>query len=148
MVPIYMRITIENQRVGIAAKRKIEPGKWSSVAQKAIGKTEDVKKLNGYLKRLEQGVYEAREQLIQEGNVARHTFATTVTLGNGVPIESVSKMLGHKNIRTTQHYAKVLDSKVSTDMQQLKKRLTGTYFQDAKHPLYPYPIHGSRHCIS
>ncbi|MBQ5738596.1 MAG: tyrosine-type recombinase/integrase, partial [Alistipes sp.] len=39
----------------------------------------------------------------------RHTFATTVTLTNGVPIESVSKMLGHKNIRTTQIYAKVIN---------------------------------------
>lgn len=53
-------------------------------------------------------------------HLARHTFATTITLSNGVPIESVSKMLGHKNIRTTQHYAKVLDKKVSEDMAHLK----------------------------
>lgn len=54
---------------------------------------------------------------------ARHTFATTVTLSNNVSMESVSKMLGHKSIKTTQHYAKILDKKVSEDMNNLKKIL-------------------------
>lgn len=56
-------------------------------------------------------------------HVARHTFATTVTLMNGVPIESVSKMLGHKNIKSTQHYARVVDQKVGEDMEQLALKL-------------------------
>lgn len=56
-------------------------------------------------------------------HLARHTFATTVTLSNGVPMESVSKMLGHKSLKTTQHYAKVLDRKVSDDMAKLKRKL-------------------------
>lgn len=56
-------------------------------------------------------------------HLARHTFATTITLTNGVPIESVSKMLGHKDLRTTQHYAKIVDRKISDDMQTLKEKL-------------------------
>ncbi|SFT26321.1 Phage integrase family protein [Mucilaginibacter polytrichastri] len=56
-------------------------------------------------------------------HIARHKFATTVTLNNGVPIETVSKMLGHVTIKQTQHYAKTLDFKISEDMSKLKKRL-------------------------
>jgi site-specific recombinase XerD len=56
-------------------------------------------------------------------HIARHTFATTVTLENGVPIESVSKMLGHTSIRTTQIYSKVKKKKVSSDMKLLRERL-------------------------
>ena len=54
--------------------------------------------------------------------VSRHTFATTVTLGNGIKIENVSAMLGHKTIKQTQHYAKVLDANVSADMQKLNEK--------------------------
>ena len=53
---------------------------------------------------------------------ARHTFATTITLTNGVPIETVSKMLGHNNIKTTQIYARVIDSKISADMMKLRQK--------------------------
>ena len=56
-------------------------------------------------------------------HLARHTFATTVTLSKGVPIESVGKMLGHKSLKTTQIYAKVLDEKVGRDMEALEEKM-------------------------
>ncbi len=76
-------------------------------------------KMNAYLKEI-AGVCGINKELTY--HTARHTFATTVTLSNGVPIESVSKMLGHTNIKTTQHYAKILDMKVSKDMALLKAK--------------------------
>ncbi|AZB01816.1 site-specific integrase [Chryseobacterium joostei] len=77
-------------------------------------------KMNAYLKEIAD-LCGINKELTY--HIARHTFATTVTLSNGVPIESVSKMLGHKNIKTTQHYAKILDKKVSEDMVALKSVL-------------------------
>lgn len=57
--------------------------------------------------------------------LARHTFATTTTLSKGVPIETVSKMLGHTNIETTQIYARITNSKIGSDMQGLDKKFVG-----------------------
>jgi site-specific recombinase XerD len=65
-------------------------------------------------------------------HIARHTFATTVTLANGVPIETVSAMLGHTNIRTTQIYAKVVEKKMSEDMEVLKSKLFAVHKKDQK----------------
>ena len=76
-------------------------------------------RMNSYLKEIAAACGINKELTF---HIARHTFATTVTLSNGVPIETVSKMLGHKNIQTTQHYAKVLDKKVSDDMKILKDK--------------------------
>lgn len=76
-------------------------------------------KMNAYLKEMADVCGINKELTF---HIARHTFATTVTLTNGVPIESVSKMLGHKNLRTTQHYAKILDRKISDDMRALRKK--------------------------
>ena len=76
-------------------------------------------KMNAYLKEIGDLCDISKEITF---HMARHTFATSVTLSNGVPIETVSKMLGHKNLHTTQHYAKVLDKKVSEDMQILKDK--------------------------
>lgn len=76
-------------------------------------------KMNAYLKEIATICGINKELTF---HIARHTFATTVTLSNGVPIETVSKMLGHSNLKTTQHYAKILDKKISEDMQLLKAK--------------------------
>jgi site-specific recombinase XerD len=78
-------------------------------------------KMNEYLKEIAERCDINKKMTF---HVARHTFATTVTLTNGVPIETVSKMLGHKDLKTTQQYAKILDQKVSEDMRHLRNKLT------------------------
>jgi site-specific recombinase XerD len=56
-------------------------------------------------------------------HIARHTFATTVTLSNGVPIATVSKLLGHAKLSTTQIYANVVERKLRDDMNSLQDTL-------------------------
>lgn len=104
------------------------------IAQKLIEKYKDVEnpkgtllpvysnqRMNSYLKEIAERC-EIKKNLTF--HMARHTFATNVTLTNGIPIESVSKMLGHRSLKTTQHYAKILDEKLSEDMNSLKERIS------------------------
>jgi integrase len=77
-------------------------------------------KMNEYLKEIADRCEINKKMTF---HTARHTFATTVTLTNGA-IETVSKMLGHKTLRTTQQYAKILDQKVSEDMRVLRAELS------------------------
>jgi site-specific recombinase XerD len=81
-------------------------------------------KLNGYLKEIADLCAISKDLTF---HVARHTFATTVTMMNGVPIESVSKMLGHKKIATTQHYARIVDQKVGEDMNILAQKIESRF---------------------
>ena len=74
-------------------------------------------KLNAYLKEIADLCGISKRLTF---HISRHTFATTVTLANGVPIESVSRMLGHQSLRTTQIYAKVLDNKIGRDMEAIR----------------------------
>ena len=77
-------------------------------------------KMNAYLKEIADLCGIAKNLTF---HLARHTFATTTTLAKGVPIETVSKMLGHTNIKTTQIYARITDNKISHDMAVLAKKL-------------------------
>lgn len=80
-------------------------------------------KMNAYLKEIAD-LCGIRKKLTM--HIARHTFATTVTLSNGVPIETVSKLLGHTKLATTQIYAQVMEHKVSADMSSLDQKLYST----------------------
>ena len=79
-------------------------------------------KVNAYLKELADVCGIHKELTF---HVARHSFATSVTMTNGVPMETVSKMLGHKNMKSTQHYARIVDQKVGEDMKLLAAKLKG-----------------------
>lgn len=77
-------------------------------------------KLNSYLKEIAD-FCDLKKNLTF--HMARHTFATIVTLTNGVPIETVSKLLGHTKLTTTQIYAKVIEKKIIEDMKSLRRKL-------------------------
>ncbi len=84
-------------------------------------------KMNSYLKEIADLCEITKELTFHK---SRHTFATSVTLANSVPIETVSKMLGHTDIKTTQHYAKLLDNRVAVDMGRLERKI-----QNKKEPI-------------
>jgi site-specific recombinase XerD len=86
-------------------------------------------KMNAYLKEIAD-VCGIKKDLTF--HIARHTFATTITLSNGVPLETVSKILGHTSLKTTQHYAKILDKKISEDMMILKSKFALKSLTDKK----------------
>jgi integrase/recombinase XerD len=113
----FFKVPLLSQALSIIERYKEDP---RAQAQERLLPVLSNQKLNSYLKEIADlcGIHKNLSF-----HLARHTFATTVTLSNGVPIESVSKMLGHGSIRTTQIYAKVVEKKLSEDMLKLKERL-------------------------
>ena len=120
-----------------ASPKNRYPGKCSTL-ENSIGYTEEFKKYDGQLpkgellpvlsnQKLNSYLKEIADLCGINKNItfhlARHTFSTTVTLAKGVPIETVSKMLGHTNIETTQIYARITNDKIRNDMQQLSGKL-------------------------
>ena len=102
---------------------EIYKGDPKSIAQGSVFPRISNQKLNSYLKEIAD-VCGIKKNLTF--HIARHTFATTVTLSNGIPIETVSKLLGHSRISTTQIYAKVIERKVSDDMKKLRDQFLNT----------------------
>lgn len=102
-----------------AIMEKYQNDKYCLVSNKLLPVNSNVK-YNAYLKELAD-ICGITKKLTT--HIARHTFATTVTLENDVPLETVSKMLGHRSIRTTQIYARITKRKISNDMQNLKHKL-------------------------
>ncbi len=117
-------IIADRIKTGIRANVPVLPvvnriiDKYSHLQEGLIPKISN-QKMNAYLKEIADfcGIHKNLTWY-----VARHTFATTITLGNGIKIENVSAMMGHSNIKQTQHYAKVLDSSVIDDMNKLKTK--------------------------
>lgn len=116
LVPV--KIPVLSQAQQLIDKYKNHP---RSISRGTLFPNISNQKLNSYLKEIAD-VCDIEKNLTF--HVARHTFATTVTLTNGVPIESVSKMLGHSSLKTTQIYAKVIEKKISFDMAQLEEKLS------------------------
>jgi site-specific recombinase XerD len=112
-----VRVPLLPKALAIVEKYKGHP---QALAEGKVLPTLSNQKLNSYLKEIAD-MCDITKPLTF--HIARHTFATTVTLTNGVPIETVSKLLGHSKLTTTQIYAKVVESKLSDDMAQLSKRL-------------------------
>lgn len=114
-----VRVPLLPKALEIIEKYKNHP---RSIAEDTLLPVISNQRLNAYLKEIADLCSIPKDLTF---HLARHTFATTVTLTNGVPIESVSKMLGHSSITTTQVYAKVIEQKLSEDMKALRRKLAG-----------------------
>lgn len=114
---IFIRVPLLPKPLEIIEKYKHHP---KVIHEKRLLPGMSNQKLNSYLKEIADLCGIEKNLTF---HLARHTFATTIALTNGVPIESISKMLGHTKLSTTQIYAKVIESKIGTDMLALKNKL-------------------------
>ncbi|MEO2073112.1 MAG: site-specific integrase [Zunongwangia sp.] len=112
-----LKIPLLNQAKDILKRYQDHP---KTVHSKTLLPRYSNQKLNSYLKEIADFCGIKKHLTF---HIARHTFATTITLTNGVPIETVSKLLGHTKLATTQIYARVVDKKVKDDMAMLNAKL-------------------------
>lgn len=122
---VECRIPLLTKPIELLKKYEVHP---ECADQEVLLPARSNQKLNAYLKEI--AVLAGIDKNLTF-HVARHTFATTITLTNDVPIESVSKMLGHKTLRSTQGYAKVADTKLASDMGRLRQKLSELKPKDA-----------------
>ena len=115
-----LKIPLLNQARDILKRYQGHP---KTVHSKTLLPRYSNQKLNSYLKEIADFCGIKKHLTF---HIARHTFATTITLTNGVPIETVSKLLGHTKLATTQIYARVVDKKVKDDMAMLNAKLNNS----------------------
>lgn len=113
---VPVKIPLLSKALDIIKKYETYP---NTINKQTLFPTISNQKLNSYLKEIADV---CRIQKNLTFHIARHTFATTVMLSNGVPIETVSKLLGHTKLSTTQIYARVVETKISEDIQNLQMR--------------------------
>ena len=120
MISVYRTKTNELCRIPLLSQASKILDKYANYPENAVkGKLLPIKsnqKLNDYLKEMADLCGISKKVTFHLG---RHTFATTVTLANGISMEVVSKLLGHRNLRTTQIYAKMVDKRVQSEMTTL-----------------------------
>ncbi|MEP6261970.1 MAG: site-specific integrase [Gillisia sp.] len=107
-------------KIPLLEKAQVILEKYKSPVNEALLPVYSNQKTNNYLKEIASQCKIPKKLSF---HVARHTFATTITLSNGVPIETVSKLLGHSKLSTTQIYARVVDQKIGDDMELLQSKL-------------------------
>ncbi len=107
-------------KIPLLEKAQLILEKYKSLENELLLPVYSNQKTNNYLKEIAE---QCKIQKKLSFHVARHSFATTITLSNGVPIETVSKLLGHSKLSTTQIYARVVDHKIGEDMDLLQSKL-------------------------
>jgi len=107
-------------KIPLLEKARLILEKYENEVTDALLPVYSNQKTNKYLKEI---AAQCNIQKKLSFHVARHSFATTITLSNGVPIETVSKLLGHSKLSTTQIYARVVDQKIGDDMEVLQSKL-------------------------
>lgn len=107
-------------KIPLLEKAQVILEKYKSPVNEGLLPVYSNQKTNNYLKEIASQCKIPKKLSF---HVARHTFATTITLSNGVPIETVSKLLGHSKLSTTQIYARVVDQKIGDDMEVLQSKL-------------------------